>query len=280
MITDAELDRYLAEDVPYGDLTTHALGIGERPGRMVFRARHAMVVAASEEAARLITRVGAQVVGPILPSGYAAAPGEIILTAEGKAGVLLMTWKVAQVMMETASGIASGARALVDAAREVNPQVVVACTRKAFPGVRALAVKSILAGGAVPHRVGLSETILVFPQHCAFLGEESLADALGRLRRTCPEKKVVIEVNSVAEAMAAAQAGADVVQLEKFAPEAVAETIRHLTQRAPLVRVAAAGGVNPGNAAQYAAAGAHILVSSAPYLAPPRDVAVSVSPCA
>ena len=39
MLSDAELDRLLAEDVPYGDLTTLSLGIGARPGRMVFR-RH------------------------------------------------------------------------------------------------------------------------------------------------------------------------------------------------------------------------------------------------
>ncbi len=46
LIPDSEIDRWLAEDVPFGDLTTHALGIGERPGRMVFEARDAMVVAA------------------------------------------------------------------------------------------------------------------------------------------------------------------------------------------------------------------------------------------
>ena len=28
LIPDAEIDRWLAEDVPFGDLTTHALGIG------------------------------------------------------------------------------------------------------------------------------------------------------------------------------------------------------------------------------------------------------------
>lgn len=276
MISDADLDRYLAEDVPYGDLTTATLGIGAKPGRMVFRARAAMVVAASEEAARLIARAGASV-GDVLPSGSAAAAGDILLRAEGPAATLLASWKVAQTLMEAASGIASGARALVEAARAVNPDVVVACTRKAFPGTRAVAVKAIVAGGAVPHRLGLSETVLVFPEHRAFLGEDGLPQALSRLRRACPEKKLVVEVNSAAEARAAAEAGADVVQLEKFAPEGVAELASWLAKAAPTVKLAAAGGVTAANAAAYAGAGAHILVTSSPYLAPPRDVAVSIA---
>ena len=41
---------------------------------------------------------------------------------------------------------------------------------------------------------------------------------------------------------------------------------------------AAAGGINARNAAAYAAAGADILVTSAPYSAPPLDVAVQIEP--
>lgn len=276
IIADAELDRFLAEDVPYGDLTTQLLGIGAQAGTMVFRARQPMVVSSTEEAARLITRAGAAV-ARVLPSGSRAEAGGLLLEAEGPASALLASWKVAQTLVESASGIASGARAIVDAARAVRPGVVVACTRKAFPGTRAVAVKAIISGGAVPHRLGLSETILVFPEHRAFFGGETLAQALDRLRAHSPEKKLVVEVKTATEAEDAAQAGADVVQLEKFSPDQVAEVVAHLSRLAPMVRIAAAGGVKAGNAAEYAAAGAHVLVTTAPYLAPPMDVAVSIS---
>ena len=43
-----------------------------------------------------------------------------------------------------------------------------------------------------------------------------------RLRRGAPEKKLVIEVTSVEAALAAAEAGFDVLQLEKFTPADVA----------------------------------------------------------
>src|SRR5262245_30190026 len=61
LIPDGELQRWLTEDVPYGDLTTHALGFGQRPGRIRFTARQAMVAACSEEASRLMAMAGAKV---------------------------------------------------------------------------------------------------------------------------------------------------------------------------------------------------------------------------
>lgn len=276
IIADAELDRFLAEDVPYGDLTTQLLGIGAQPGLMVFRARQPMVVSSTEEAARLVTRSGA-LASRVLPSGSRVEAGAVLLQAEGPAAALLASWKVAQTLVESASGIASGARAIVDAARAVRPDVVVACTRKAFPGTRAVAVKAIISGGAVPHRLGLSETILVFPEHRSFFGGETLASALARVRAHSPEKKLVVEVGTQAEAEEAALAGADVVQLEKFTPIQVGEIAARLSLVASGVKIAAAGGVKAVNAAEYAAAGAHVLVTTAPYLAPPMDVAVSIA---
>ncbi len=276
LIPDTEIDRWLAEDVPFGDLTTHALGIGERPGRMVFAARDAMVVVASEEAARLLVRVGCTV-SELRPSGCAAEAGAPLLVAEGPAAALLAGWKVAQTLMEYASGIATVASRIVEIAHAVNPGVVVACTRKTFPGTKAISIKAILAAGAIPHRLGLSETVLVFPEHRAFLAKEDPASALARLKIACPERKIVVEVDSVEDAVSAARAGADVVQLEKLPPETVAAIVARLADAAPHAKVAAAGGVKPANAADYARAGAHILVTSAPYFAPPADIKVSVS---
>ena len=276
LIPDAEIDRWLLEDIPFGDLTTQLLSIGERPGYMRFAARGAMVIAASEEAARLLNRVGCTV-QELQASGTAVAAGEVFMTAEGSATALLAGWKVAQTLMEYASGIATAAHRLVAAARMVNPAIVIACTRKTFPGVKAMSIKAILAGGTTPHRLNLSETVLVFPEHRAFLATEELPTTLARLKTACPERKVVVEVNDFDGAIAVAHAGADVVQLEKFSPAAVATVAERLAQIAPQVKIAAAGGINMGNAADYAQTGAHILVTSAPYTAPPADVQVRIT---
>jgi ferredoxin like protein len=46
ILSTEELQRLLAEDAPYGDLTTETLGIGSRDGTIRFAARQAMTVGA------------------------------------------------------------------------------------------------------------------------------------------------------------------------------------------------------------------------------------------
>ncbi|CCD84371.1 ModD protein [Bradyrhizobium sp. ORS 285] len=274
-----ELESLLRDDVPYGDLTTEALGIGTEPGQMLFAARDRMVLALAEDAAALIALAGGRV-ELLATSGAALEKGAPILRAEGTAACLLRSWKVAQTLIEIWSGVASEAAAIVRAARTVRPDITVACTRKNVPGVKQFAVSAVKAGGAVMHRLGLSETLLVFPEHRAFLGETPLADVAMRLRRTAPEKRLIIEVTGMEQAVAAAAAGFDAIQAEKFTPDDIAALVARINAMATLqVRpvIAAAGGVNAQNAAAYAAAGADVLVTSAPYLARPCDVQVQIA---
>lgn len=193
---------------------------------------------------------------------------------------------MAQTLIEIWSGVATAARAIVEAASDVSPHVVVACTRKNVPGTKSFAVRAIRAGGAVVHRLGLSETVLVFPEHRIFLAEMPLASAVERLRSAAPEKKLIMEATSLEDALAAAAAGFDVIQAEKFGPERAAKLVTELGPRRAIgdgsrrPQIAAAGGINAENAAAYARAGADILVTSSPYLARPRDVQVRIIPAA
>ncbi len=273
LLPDAVLDEFLADDVALLDLTTHVLAIGAKAGRMHFSARNAMTVACVEEAAHIITRAGG-IVDLQTRSGDALAKGASILDATGSAQALLRAWKVAQNLVEVASGIATATRAIVDAARAVKPSLGVVCTRKNAPGTKLMSLKAILAGGATPHRLGLSETILIFAEHRSFLEATQPKETIALVRQAVAEKKIVVEVGSVDEALLWAAAGADVIQTEKFSAQDVATLCRTLGQFPSKPHVAVAGGVNTGNAGDYAAAGADILVTSAPYWAKPCDVAV------
>jgi molybdenum transport protein len=273
----AELEAILAEDTPHGDLTTEALGIAARPGVMCFSARDPQVVAGIEIARELIELCGGRV-ETFATDGDLVAPGAELLRAEGPAEALHRAWKSAQTTMELLGGIAGAAREVVEAATVEGRRVPVACTRKTFPGVRRLQAAAIRAGGAIVHRAGLSETILVFAEHRAFLGDEPLSALVERLRAGAPEKKLVIEVATPDEAAAAAEAGFDVIQLEKFTPAAVAETAERVKPHRPAVVLASAGGISPVNAGAHVAAGADLLVTSWPYGARPRDVQVSLRP--
>ena len=161
--------------------------------------------------------------------------------------------------------MATAARAIVNAVEAVDPHVRVACTRKTFPGGRRLSQMAVRAGGAIVHRAGLSETILVFAEHLAFLPGETEASLAARLRREAPEKKLAIEVGSVEQARRAIEAGFDVIQCEKFSVDAVGEVAAIARAASTRALIAAAGGVNAANASAYVKAGAGLIVTSAPY---------------
>jgi molybdenum transport protein len=223
----AELEGLLADDVPYGDLTTDALGIGADQGLMQFTARDSMVLALAEDAAAIIELTGCRV-ELHASSGILLNRGAPILTAHGPASALLRSWKVAQTLIEIWSGVATDARAIVDAATAVAPNMAVACTRKNVPGTKRFAVAAVKAGGAVMHRLGLSESVLVFPEHRAFMGKEPLVGLVERLRRAAPEKKLVIEVATLEGAICAAAVGFDVIQAEKFSPAEIASLVARI----------------------------------------------------
>jgi molybdenum transport protein len=276
-VDDTQLAAWLREDAPFGDLTSHALLPHGVAGTMRFAARRAMRVAGTEEAARLVQLAGGHAVLHAR-SGEPAEAGQPLLAAEGPAGALLLAWKVAQTLIEVASGIASATAAIVGALRAEGFDTPLACTRKNFPGTRAMAAKAVRAGGGVMHRLGLSETLLVFPEHRAFLPPSAIGPAVARLVAGQPEKRVVVEVGSADEALAMARAGAHVIQLERFTPEALAGLRTRLRAEGLPALLAPAGGVTLDNALAYARAGADLLVSSAPYFAPPADVQVTLAP--
>ncbi len=289
-LLDEEIERFLHEDCPYGDLTTALLCIGNQPGRMTFTTRHETVACCTEEAARLLEKVGCTV-GAMETSGTLLAKGETLLEVAGSAGALHMGWKAALNLLEAASGIATRTHRLVREARIANPSVEVVATRKIFPGTKAVATKATHAGGAFPHRLGLSESVLIFAQHTAFLGgAEELWARLPQIKSRAREKKIVIEVADqprekkivieVADqpsAIAAALAGADVVQVDKLAPYGLSRLVETLRDAAPTILIAAAGGINEDNIRAYAAAGVDLLVSSAMYWGQPADIAARMA---
>ncbi len=276
-LDDAALLSLLRDDAPYGDLTSASLGIADQPGRALFFARQPMRVCAVEEAVRLFELAGAEAEVK-RGSGSFATAGTELLQARGPAAALHLAWKVAQTLMEYASGIATSAAAIVGALHEAGLATPVACTRKHFPGTKAVAVKAVLAGGAVMHRLGLSETLLVFPEHRAFLVPDAVAEAMAGLARRCPEKKRVAEVNNLDEALDLARCGVEVLQLEKFTPAEVAACKAALEQAGLKPQLAAAGGIQAANAVAYARAGADLLVTSAPFFSKPADVQVKIFP--
>ena len=277
-LPDHEIERYIEEDLPYGDLTTHLLGIGGQPGEIRFSTRHATTLCCTEEAARLLEKCGCRI-HSALPSGTALLACQDFLHASGRAMALHAGWKAALNLLEYGSGIATRTAGIVAAARAVNPSIAVLTTRKSFPGTKKIAIKAIRSGGALPHRLGLSETVLIFKQHTAFMGGlDALLGEIGRLRLSAVEKKIIVEADSPEEALRIAQSGADVVQIDKLPPVRLQPLVEEIRRMNNTMTISAAGGINEHNAAEYAATGVDILVLSSVYFGKPADIGVVIAP--
>ena len=274
----ATIDAWIAEDAPLLDLTTLLLAIGGKPARISFTVRADTVAACTEEAARIVQHCGGQV-QQCLPSGTRVSAGDVLLSATGDAAGLLRAWKVAQNLLEYACGVAGATARMVQAVQAAAPGVAVLTTRKHAPGLRRIALKATLSGGALPHRLSVGETVLVFPQHRALLGDwDALQARLATASQALAEKKCVIEVPSLQDALLAVKAGADVVQFDKVSLDQLRQWCPLLRQQHPRLALLAAGGVNDKNAADYATTGVDALVTSSLHHAPPADIGVQVLP--
>lgn len=266
---------WLQEDLPYFDLTTHVLGVGARPARMCYYSREAAVVCGTEEAAILVQGAGGQVI-EMLDTGSRVEAGQVFFVAEGSFQALNEITKVAQNLFEYASGIATRTQRLVRAARQVNPAINILGTRKVFPGTKALSTKALLAGGAMPHRLGLSETILLFRQHIDFLGGfAALGDAVERIRAQDCERQILVEVENADEAHAVMRLPVQGLQYDKIGPPELQPLVGLVRSENPALIHLAAGGITTENAADYAATGVDGLVTTAVYFGKPVDIGVT-----
>jgi molybdenum transport protein len=230
-----------------------------------------------EEAARAFVIAGARS-EIIRGSGSELASGTVFLKASGRADSLHAAYKTAQNIMEYSSGIAARASAMVKNARRASPNVEVSVTRKHFPGTKLLSLKAALAGGASIHRLGLSDSILVFDQHRIFTGgNEGFLSLLEDISGRFPEKKIAAEAGDSEEAIMYAKSGVDVVQCERFEPSELRELVTRLREINPNVKILAAGGLNADNAFDYAAAGIDALVTSWVYFGKPEDIKMKFS---
>lgn len=290
-ISDARIDQFIAEDIPYFDLTSHALGLGDAAGRMEYFTREDCVLAGTEVACRIAAKLGCRVADST-PSGQRLAAGQTFMAVEGGAASLHQMWKVCLNVFDHCSAVATKTRAMVDAVHAANPACEVLTTRKSMPGVKDLLVDACIAGGAFPHRLGLSETVLVFDHHLEFLGGfDAFVRQLPAIRRRCVEKKLFVEVGAqgalelarvnAESARACAESGGalpwvgvDGVQVDKVGVEELSDLVKELRSIDPRLTVIAAGGVNPLNCAAYAATGVDGLATTAPFTAKPIDMSV------
>lgn len=276
--SNARIDAFIEEDVPYIDLTCEVLGVHNQPGEMEYFTRESCVLAGTDIARRIMRNLGCEVLASS-EDGQLVSAGQTFFTVRGAAADLHAAWKVCLNVFDHLSAVATKTRSMVDAVHAVNPECEVLTTRKSMPGAKDLLTCAVMAGGAFPHRLGLSETVLVFEQHLAFFGGfNRFVEEMPRIKARCVEKKLFVEADAQ-RAIALARAssdghGVDGIQLDKVPVSELAELVRRIREIDPRITIIAAGGINPQNAGAYAACGVDGLATTAPFTAKPVDMSV------
>ena len=274
--TMIDYDRLIAEDMPYFDLTSCELGIGKELAEITYHTREDMVVCGTEETEEIFRRLGIETI-MTHPSGSRLAAGSEIMKGRGPAYNVIIAWKTCQNILDHTSGIATKTAKFVESVHNVNPDIAVLTTRKMFPGTRQLTIKGIMAGGAHPHRLGGSETILIFEQHLNLIGGiDVFLEKLPEMKRNCCEKKILFETADPDLSLKLLGMGVDGIQIEKLSPEDLVTFCNTIRAEYPDALLLAAGGINEKNAAEYAHASINGIVTTSLYTAKPVDIGTRI----
>ncbi len=215
---DRIVEAALAEDLPWGDLTTDNLIPARLTAVGEVRAKAEGIVAGLPVFERVFGRLDPWVrVGFYCHDGATVRPGDVVAVVEGPARSILRAERVGLNFLQRLSGIATLTGKYVAAVAGLPCRIV--DTRKTTPGLRLLEKYAVRVGGGANHRFGLSDGILVKDNHLAFLRREgiSLAAALADLRRRIPHGfRIQVEVESLAEAEEALAAGADALLFDNM----------------------------------------------------------------
>ena len=248
------IDVALAEDRVSEDVTSMALIPPELQGKAAIQAKAEGVLAGGEIGKRVFLRVDPSLeVEALIEDGANVKPGEIVATISGRVISILKAERVALNFLQRLSGIASLTAEYV--ARTSGLAATILDTRKTTPGLRLLEKYAVRMGGGQNHRLHLGDGILIKDNHLAALRTlgMNLKDIVARARQNAPQGlKVEVEVGTFEEAMAAAEAGADIIMLDNMS----ADEMRRAVDAMPSGAVTeASGGITLDNVRTVAESG-------------------------
>jgi nicotinate-nucleotide pyrophosphorylase (carboxylating) len=203
-LLEADIRRWLAEDVGDGDVTTAATVAEGTAATGSFRVKQDGVVAGLEVAERVFATIDAAVETKfVVCDGAVVTKGDLLGTISGPAHVILRGERLALNLMQRMSGISTATSRMAAAARPFGTRIL--DTRKTAPGLRALDKWAVSLGGGYNHRFGLYDMILVKDNHIAACGgiSEAIQRAVDFRATNNPALEIEVEVRTLDEVRAA-----------------------------------------------------------------------------
>jgi nicotinate-nucleotide pyrophosphorylase (carboxylating) len=204
--------------------------------------------------------------------GARVARGERLATVSGLTRSLLTPERTALNLLCRMSGVATLTRRWADELSGTGATVL--DTRKTTPGLRVLEKYAVRAGGGTNKRMGLFDVAMIKDNHKVAAG--SIAEAYRRVRETFPDVPVQVEVETVAEAIEAVEAGATFLLADNMTPSLLREVVVAVGGRAELE---ATGGLTLNMARAYGETGVNYLsVGGLTHSAGILDIAMDLRP--
>ncbi len=133
-------------------------------------------------------------------------------------------------------------------------------TRKTRPGLRIFEKYATRCGGAVNHRMGLDDSLMIKDTHLKTI--DNLADYIKQARKKIPfTAKIEVEAESFAIAKKAFEAGADIVMCDNMTPDEVAEVVAYRNEHYPHILLEASGNISLETIEEYAKTGVDAISS-------------------
>ncbi len=276
--TPATVSLALEEDLAGGgDVTTSAVVGPSRQGRAVLVARQDLIVAGLEVAAEVFAQVDESLqFRPVVTDGDAVTAGASLGEVEGALASILTAERCCVNFVQHMSGIATLVRRYMG--RLEGSSVRLVDTRKTRPGLRALEKFAVRCGGAHNHRFGLADGVMIKDNHILAAG--GITEAVGRaIAGVHHLVKIQVEVETLAEANEAIDAGARVLLLDNFETDELSRAVAALRSRPERLTLEASGGISLGTVAAVAASGVDVIsCGSLIHQAQWVDVALDIVP--
>jgi nicotinate-nucleotide pyrophosphorylase (carboxylating) len=262
-IIDSVVRSALAEDAPWGDITSELLIPAEARATANLVAREAGVFSGGAVFGAAMTASGALNAGAGTVTLHAAdgdtfEPGAVLATVTGPACAILTAERVALNLVQRMSGIATLTSQYVALVEGTSARIV--DTRKTTPGLRALERHAVRSGGGHNHRFSLSDAVMAKDNHLAVLmahGGLTLTEALLQVRAQLSHTThFEVEVDRIDQIEAVLAGGIDTIMLDNFTLDQLREGVALVNHRAI---VEASGNVNLGTVAAIAATGVDVI---------------------
>jgi nicotinate-nucleotide pyrophosphorylase (carboxylating) len=268
----------LQEDLGKGDLTGGTLLDPDRTGSAELRVKQDGVICGLQWLEAVFLKLDDQAgVEYQAVDGDRLRAGTVAAKVTCKLQALVAGERTALNLIQRLSGIATLAGRFADAIE--GTRAMVFDTRKTTPGLRAFEKYAVRCGGGGNHRMGLYDEMMIKENHL-YLSGLNLPEAIARLRKANPDRRLTAEAENVEEAKAAIQAEADVVLLDDFSLEDIRSVVEYRGMEDEAVRktqLEVSGSVTLDTVGDYAETGVErISVGALTHSAPALDVSLKV----